>query len=104
MVQRKWKEIKNIVSKKIRRIRRENTDLSTRKKFPGKHINNRSANYWNPSWLSEVLNAKTVNSFKACLDFWINSKQGNRLSQCNYTTLTGLKPVTAINTTTTTTT
>ena len=40
---------------------------------------NRSANLWN-SLPSEVVNAKTVNSFKAGLDCWMSSNQANRLS------------------------
>ena len=40
---------------------------------------NRSANLWN-SLPSEVVNAETVNSFKAGLDCWMSSHQANRLS------------------------
>ena len=40
---------------------------------------NCSANLWN-SLPSEVVNAKTVNSFKAGLDCWMSSNQANRLS------------------------
>jgi hypothetical protein len=40
---------------------------------------NRSANLWN-NLPSEVVNAETVNSFKAGLDCWMSSNQANRLS------------------------
>ena len=40
---------------------------------------NRSANIWN-SLPNEVVNARTVNSFKAGLDCWMSSNQANQLS------------------------
>ena len=40
---------------------------------------NRSANLWN-NLPSEVVNAETVNSFKAGLECWMSSNQANRLS------------------------
>ena len=45
--------------------------------------------------------AETVNYFKAGLDYWMSSNQAKQLSKCAKNTLTGFKPVTANNITTT---
>ena len=42
---------------------------------------NRTASLWN-SLPSEIVNAQSVNGFKASLDCWMSSNQGLQLSQC----------------------
>ena len=44
-------------------------------------IFNRSSNLWNSSQ-NQIVNAETVNGFKAGLDSWMSSNQANWLSQC----------------------
>ena len=61
---------------------------------------NRTANLWN-SLPSEIVQAPTVNSFKAGIDCWMRSNRSYRLSQCVLSTHSLALPVTATTTTTT---